>query len=66
VRDALPQHAGEICREASNSAWEEHGDPQARRGDQSREATAYQVAWSAVKEEYEKSGDGQQVAKTKA
>ncbi len=54
VRDNLPEHAQEIYREAFNSAWEQYSDPEDRRGDQSREATAHQVAWSAVKEEYEK------------
>ncbi|MFP4345908.1 MAG: putative cation transport regulator ChaB [Anaerolineales bacterium] len=54
VQDALPQHAQEIYREAFNSAWEQYEDPEERRGDESREATAHQVAWSAVKNEYEK------------
>lgn len=54
VRDSLPEHAQEIYREAFNSAWEQYSDPEDRRGDQSREATAHQVAWSAVKETYGK------------
>lgn len=57
VRDSLPKHAQEIYRKAFNSAWEQYSDPEDRRGDQSREATAHQVAWSAVKEEYEKDED---------
>lgn len=57
VRDALPQHAQETYREAYNSAWDQYEDPDDRRGGQSREATAHQVAWSAVKEEYEKDED---------
>ena len=59
VRDVLPHHAQEIYQEAYNSAWEEYADPEDRRGDDSREATAHQVAWSAVKNEYEKGEDGQ-------
>lgn len=54
VRDALPKHAQEIYREAYNSAWDQYEDPEDRRGDASREETAHKVAWSAVKEEYEK------------
>lgn len=54
VRDALPKHAQEIYREAYNSAWDQYKDPDERRGDASREETAHKVAWSAVKEEYEK------------
>ncbi len=54
VRDALPKHAQEIYKEAYNSAWDQYEDPDERRGDQSREETAHQVAWSAVKQSYEK------------
>lgn len=54
VQDNLPHHAQEIYQEAFNSAWEQYEDPEERRGDESREETAHQVAWSAVKEEYEK------------
>jgi cation transport regulator len=59
VRDNLPEHAQEIYKEAFNSAWEDYADPDERRGDASREETAHRVAWSAVKEEYEKGDDGQ-------
>jgi cation transport regulator len=58
VKDNLPQHAQEIYRQAFNSAWDEYADPEDRRGDQSREQTAAQVAWSAVKQEYEKDEAG--------
>jgi len=61
VRDALPKHAQEIYRKAFNSAWEQYADPEDRRGDQSREATAHQIAWSAVKQTYEKNDDGEWV-----
>lgn len=54
VREALPEHAQTIYKEAFNNAWEQYKDPDERRGDQSREETAHRVAWSAVKEEYEK------------
>mgnify|MGYP001767690301 CR=1 FL=1 len=59
VRDNLPQHAQEIYRKAFNSAWDEYDKPEERRGGASREETAHKVAWSAVKKEYEKGGDGQ-------
>lgn len=54
VKDNLPKHAQEIYREAYNSAWEQYKDPEDRRGDDSREETAHKVAWSAVKNDYEK------------
>ncbi len=57
VRDNLPKHAQEIYKEAFNSAWEQYDEPEERRGDASREETAHKVAWSAVKEKYEKDGD---------
>ena len=57
VRDALPTGAQEIYKAAFNSAWEQYADPEDRRGDQSREETAHQIAWSAVKNEYEKVDD---------
>jgi cation transport regulator len=58
VRESLPTHAQEIYRSAFNSAWDEYADPDDRRnpGD-SREETAHKVAWSAVKQSYEKKGD---------
>ena len=58
VRDHVPRHAQEIYKEAFNSAWDQYADPDDRRGDASREETAHRVAWSAVKEKYEKGDDG--------
>jgi cation transport regulator len=58
VRDHLPPHAQDIYKEAFNSAWKEYSDPDDRRGDASREETAHRVAWSAVKQQYEKGDDG--------
>jgi cation transport regulator len=57
VRDNLPEHAQSIYREAFNSAFEEYKAARDRRGDASREETAHKVAWSAVKQKYEKHGD---------
>jgi cation transport regulator len=48
VRDHLPPHARDIFREAFNHAWESHA------GD---EATAFRIAWAAVKRGYRKRGD---------
>ena len=59
VRDNLPSHAQEIYKEAYNSAWDQYEDPEDREGDASREETAHRVAWSAVKNEYEKGDDGE-------
>jgi cation transport regulator len=57
VRDNLPGHAQEIFKEAFNSAWDEYADPDKRRGEESREEVSFKVAWSAVKNEYEKGDD---------
>jgi cation transport regulator len=54
VKNVLPKQAQEIYKEAYNSAWDHYEDPQDRRDDQSREETAHKVAWSAVKDVYEK------------
>ena len=58
VQENLPRHAQEIYKEAFNSAWDEYKDADKRRGDASREETAHKVAWSAVKDKYEKGNDG--------
>ena len=57
VRDNLPEHAQTIYREAFNSAFEEYKSARDRRSDASREETAHKVAWSVVKNKYEKRGD---------
>ena len=54
VADNLTKHAQDIYREAFNNAWEQYKDPDKRRGDSSREETAHKIAWSAVKNDYEK------------
>jgi cation transport regulator len=48
VRNHLPMHAQDIFREAFNHAWQQHA------GD---EATAFRIAWAAVKRQYHKVGD---------
>lgn len=58
VRDNVPKHAQEIYKEAYNSAWDQYKDPDDRRGDATREEAAHKVAWSAVKQSYEKGDDG--------
>lgn len=63
VQDALPEHGQDIYREAYNSAWDQYKDPEEREGEDSREATAHQVAWSAVKNEYKKNDQGERVKK---
>lgn len=54
VRNHLPRHAQEIYRAAYNSAYGEYEDPEDRRGDASREEVSHKVAWSAVKNKYER------------
>jgi cation transport regulator len=58
VQNVLPAHAQDIYKEAFNSAWDEYKDPDDRRDDASREEVAHRVAWSAVKNVYEKGEDG--------
>jgi cation transport regulator len=48
VANHLPDHAQDIFREAFNHAWAAHG------GD---EATAFRIAWAAVKRSYRKGED---------
>ena len=57
VKDHLPQHGQEIYKEAFNSAWDQYKNAADRQDGKSREETAHAVAWSAVKNEYEKKGD---------
>ena len=54
VRDHLPKAAQTIYKEAFNSAWDEYKYPEDRKGDDSREEVAHKVAWSAVKNVYQK------------
>ena len=63
VSEHLPEHAQDIYMKAFNNAWEQYKDPSERRGDSSREETAHKVAWSAVKNEYEKDSKGNWVRK---
>lgn len=58
VKGHLPAHAQEIYRAAFNHAWDEYQDAEKRRGNESQEEVAHKVAWSAVKEKYEKGSDG--------
>jgi cation transport regulator len=57
VKNVLPAHAQDIYKEAFNSAYDEYKDPDERRDDASREEVAHRVAWSAVKNTYEKGAD---------
>jgi cation transport regulator len=54
----LPTHAQEIFKEAFNNAYDEYKDPKDRKQNDDRENTARRVAWSAVKQKYEKGEDG--------
>lgn len=57
VQGVLPKHAQDIYKEAFNNAFEEYKDPEKRRGGADREEAAHRVAWSAVKQKYEKGSD---------
>jgi cation transport regulator len=58
VKNSLPKHGQEIYQAAYNNAWEEYADPDERRDpSDSREEVAHKVAWSAVKDQFEKRGD---------
>ncbi len=56
VKKHLPTYAQHIYKEAFNHAWDEYQTEERRRDDASREETAHKVAWSAVKNQYEKEG----------
>lgn len=62
IQHSLPEHAQEIYLAAFNHAWEEYKHPEDRDSDDDRETVAHKVAWSAVKNKYEKQ-DGQWRAK---
>jgi cation transport regulator len=64
VRNNLPTHAQEIFLEAFNNAWDEYKEPEERRGNASREETAFKVAWSAVKKSYHKNKESGKWMKT--
>lgn len=57
IRSNLPRHAQEIYLAAFNNAWEEYRNQDDRRDKASREEIAHKVAWAAVKQRYEKSGE---------
>ena len=57
VKNNLPSHAQDIYKEAFNNAYEEYKDAKDRQGDSDREETAHKVAWSAVKQKYQKGND---------
>lgn len=52
VLNSLPKHAQKIYMEAHNSAIEGYD------GDGDAEAYAHRIAWSAVKQKYEKASKG--------
>lgn len=54
VKSVLPDHGQNIYRKTFNKAWEEYKDPKKRRTSDDRETISHKVAWSAVKQEYEK------------
>lgn len=58
VREHLSKHAGNIYKEAFNSAWEAYKDRSKRKHGRTREETARAIAWSAVKRKYKKGDDG--------
>lgn len=57
VKDNLPRHAQEIWKEAYNSAHEQYSDQD------DTQQTAARVAWSAVKNKYNKNDEGEWVEK---
>jgi cation transport regulator len=57
IRNSLPSHGQEIFMKAFNNAWDQYADPSSRRGNASREEVAMKVAWSAVKQMFEKRGN---------
>lgn len=64
VTNNLPSHAEEIYKEAFNSAWKQYDKPEERRGNVTREEVSHKVAWSAVKQKYEKDKKGKWIKKS--
>lgn len=63
VTNVLPKHAQDIYRAAFNNAFDEYQSAADRQAGDDRETTAHKVAWSAVKNRYQKGDDGQWHAK---
>lgn len=59
VKNSLPNKGQKMYKEAFNNAWDQYKDPEDRRKSDNREETAHRVAWSAVKQKYEKSAKGE-------
>ncbi len=57
VKRVLPTHAQHMYKEAFNSAYNEYKNAIDRDGSEDRETVAHKVAWSAVKNKYEKGHD---------
>ena len=58
VKHVLPEHAQDIYQAAFNNAWQEYADASERQDGSDREETAHKVAWSAVKQKYDKTESG--------
>ncbi len=54
VKNPLPEDAQKIFLAAYNNAWDQYKNEEDRKGNDSRETVARKVAWSAVKQKYEK------------
>lgn len=57
VKNVLPAHAQDIYLAAFNSAWDEYKEKKDRKDNSSHEELSHKVAWSAVKQKYEKGHD---------
>jgi len=60
IKNPLPERAQEIFLAAYNNAWAQYKNSADRKDNATREETAFKVAWSAVKQKYEKKGDAWQ------
>lgn len=54
VKSSLPKGAQDIYKSVFNSAWDQYSD----RDSDKREEIAHRTAWAAVKQKYERNGDG--------
>jgi len=54
VKNPLPEDAQKIFLAAYNNAWDQYKNEEDRKGNDSQETVARKVAWSAVKQKYEK------------
>ena len=57
IRKVLPEYGQELFKSAFNDAWSQYQDIEELHRGESREEFANMMAWAAVREKFEKSGE---------